>query len=120
MSLNERDLYILSSKTKRILVLNTTEAHMAELKVTAERVKEAAASCQDADRVLRKLFPEAFAPEPVLVVTRSDGALRVDGELLMARNSGNFAGRAIYLDGSHRWDIVKDNQGATCLVAYRQ
>ena len=31
-----------------------------ELKVTSEKVKEAAASCPQADAVLRKLFPEVF------------------------------------------------------------
>jgi hypothetical protein len=35
-----------------------------ELKVTDEKVKEAAASCPDARRVLQKLFPEVFV-EPV-------------------------------------------------------
>ena len=31
-----------------------------ELKITKEHVLEAAKSCPDADRILRKLFPEAF------------------------------------------------------------
>lgn len=32
-----------------------------ELEVTVEKVTEAAKTCPDADRVLRALFPEAFA-----------------------------------------------------------
>lgn len=31
-----------------------------DLKITDERVKEAAKNCPDADKVLRTLFPEAF------------------------------------------------------------
>ena len=36
---------------------------MTELKITKERVLEAAKSCPQADAVLKKLFPEAFADD---------------------------------------------------------
>lgn len=41
-------------------VNQSMEDVMKELKVTEERVREAAASCSTAKQVLEKLFPEAF------------------------------------------------------------
>lgn len=109
------------------------------LTITDERVKEAAAHCPDAKRVLEKLFPDTFVPQDEYMLvpnelgnTKDPCSFSVDGQPLsmvsvMARRcSGNFVGKGVYLACSTstnkaylklEWSIVKDNEGMSVLVA---
>lgn len=86
-----------------------------ELKITKERVLEAAKDCADAKRVLTKLFPEVFVADYVQV----DASLSIktkDGyNAITRRNGGHYVG-APYLGAAFDWAIIKDNEGMSVLV----
>ena len=109
------------------------------LTITDERVKEAAASCPDAKRVLEKMFPDVFVQQDEYMMvpnelTGEKSPFTVDGKPItllsaLARRSGaEFRGKGIYLcrvvypsHGTHPikldWSVVKDSQGESVLVA---
>lgn len=103
-------------------VVNTTDA----------KVKQAAASCPDAQRVLKQLFPDVFVNPTyddlgrVNVPTLQDqkGVIYGQGDLVRpiidVRRAGSHANKAVYLDQGLDWAIERDNSGYAVLVAYRK
>ena len=63
-------------------------------------------------------------PEERLVAVEIDeeGAFRLDGESrsLERRNTGEFAGKAIYLSSSFNYELGKDSEGSVCLVPLKK
>lgn len=98
---------------------------------TEEKVKAAAASCPDAKRVLKTLFPDVFSEDD----QRFDGegrlrfnhptingfiAIPIIGSIIEPRENGNLAKVSLYLNSTFTWSIVKDNHGKDCLVAHKK
>lgn len=84
-----------------------------ELKITKEKVLEAASRCKDAERTLRILFPEAFE----LFVPVTEDSITA---LIQVRETGKYQNRAFYLSGAYDWTLVKDELHAFCLVPTQQ
>ena len=96
-----------------------------ELKVTQERVLEAAKGCPDAQRVLQALFPEAFKAEHTNLELRFDNlkvASACNSNMLVAeiRGSSNpeYHHRALYVPNSIKASIEKD--GTTTVIVFRK
>ena len=91
-----------------------------DLKVTKERVLEAAKGCPDADRTLRKLFPEAFTHEIVKMELSLQGFKRAESphlSMVEVRPSGNLSGCLWLNSGGFDWSFEKDDIGGLCLIA---
>jgi hypothetical protein len=96
-----------------------------QLTVLQSRVQEAATSCPDAQRVLSKLFPEAFNDddEGPLQFRYGSAQVAVDGNYsvdITVRASGDLHNRGLWLSPNYIWSIVKDNQGASVLTARKR
>jgi hypothetical protein len=96
-----------------------------ELKVTDDKVREAAKSCPDAARVLKMLFPEAFKDDRYImrdiegIITFFD---RHGNKFqILPRASGEFAGRALLLPlTSHPYEWAIINDGSPLLTLRRK
>ena len=91
-----------------------------ELKVTKDRVVKAAASCGDAARVLKELFPEAFVDTQYQLDLPRDAQITLD-----RRNSGSLVGKGYFLhnlpysgikEGKYEWALELDSENETVLV----
>lgn len=94
---------------------------MKTLTVTDEAVKNAAAQCPDARRVLQTMFPEVFANPPIAwpfkeLLSSADG----ESAYIETRALGNYSGCGLYLSHNARWEIVKDDEGIQVLIARRK
>jgi len=108
-------------------------AESNELKVTKDKVLEVAKTCKDAARILKGLFPEAFAAdaeylyitEPSLESKAFGVHLLKDGPSsgwITTRVGANLARRGLYLPpiSGYQWTVVKDDSGADVLVARKK
>lgn len=90
-----------------------------DLAVNPERIRAAARSCPDADKVLRAIFPEAFESEaqsPYVAVSITRQELTLD-----MRRTGDLAEHGWYLNGERlRYAVVRDNQGFQVLVLKKE
>ena len=99
-----------------------------ELKVTKEKVLEAAKDCKDAERVLKTLFPEAFEDnkyfdlhpldENTLLFDNDKGRACgfSDGAFMQIRSNGEYAYKGFYLSLFYNWSIVEDSEHLQVLV----
>jgi len=104
-----------------------------ELKVTKEKVLEAAGGCKEAERALKILFPEAFEVDDKyfdLRPLKNSGHILFDFEKARAcgfhnnafvqiRNDGKYAYKGFYLSDKYDWKIVKDELGIQVLLPLR-
>lgn len=90
-----------------------------ELKVTIEKVREAAKSCPDASRVLKTLFPEAFIVK-ANHLPNINHMWKVDSKtglrMMAQRASGPYTGH-FYLDNGFSWEIKEEPYGTKTLVS---
>lgn len=99
-----------------------------ELKITKERVLEAASKCEDARRTLKTLFPEVFENDKYFDLSKlsmdgqflapqsEDEATKL-GIVLEIRNCGNLANKAFFLgDYGINWQLVRDDDDCLCLL----
>lgn len=101
-----------------------------ELKISKERVLEAASKCSTAKQTLETLFPEVFEEESkyfdltALIEGRyiifGDKESTIAGfhnnEFMHVRFGGKYDGKAFYLHGSYNWELVHDEFGCLCLL----
>jgi hypothetical protein len=94
---------------------------MSELKITKEKVLEAAKGCKDAEKVLKTLFPEVFEDDKYIDLktnelnfNRSYDKSELIG--LPIRTGGKYKNKSIYLNIQYDWEIVTDDEGSKCLV----
>lgn len=97
-----------------------------ELKITDDRVREAAKGCPDAERVLKTLFPSVFEDQDVLKTNGLNPTAKQihffgpheSPIVIQNRTSGNFINRGFYLSTIHgyKWRIVIDNADQQVLV----
>lgn len=83
---------------------------MDELKITKEKVLEAASKCSQAKETLKTLFPEAFEDDKKFI----NNILKN----IEIRKTGNFREKSIYLPFSDKIDytIIKDDHNILCLI----
>lgn len=92
---------------------------MSELKITKEKVLEAANKCSEAKKVLETLFPEAFDE---YIILDYKGSMICNNYDIMAcvRGAGKYENKAIYLNKEYDWDMRKDDLGELCLIPTRK
>ena len=97
-----------------------------ELKITKERVLEAASGCSTAKNTLMKLFPEVFEDEKYIDLKgvetsylRSTGSFTPsflsEGNIAI-RTGGEYSHKAFLLDSEYDWRVLKDDQGFLLLL----
>ncbi|HOV34615.1 MAG TPA: hypothetical protein PLS56_01315 [Candidatus Dojkabacteria bacterium] len=104
-----------------------------ELKVTKEKVLEAASKCSTARETLKTLFPEAFEEEywldlSKLKVEPSDNTQIFIGSsvlqatsdkstsLIEIRRLGEFKDKGFFLSTAFDWEIVTEREGLKVLI----
>lgn len=92
---------------------------MPELKITAEKVKAAAAQCPDAANVLKQLFPEVFVDEKpqYIEVTESKTFDVRSGSYSLSnlRHKGYYL-PVFYKHNDYEWAVERDDKGCDVLV----
>ena len=105
------------------------------VQTTDDKVKQTAASCPDAKRVLSTLFPNVFV-DPIyddqgrVKFTDDSGKIGLpNGHYIESRRSGgsgylstkpNLSGVSLYLHNQFDWAIEIDAAGEHCLVTHRK
>lgn len=102
--------------------------------ITTENILAAAKKCPQAKQTLEVMFPEAFKEndyfdlrklklikgdrEDLIFQNESslDAGFNTGSWFFQIRNSGEYSGKAFYLDGSVMWELKKDIEGDLCLV----
>ena len=80
-----------------------------DLKITSEKVLEAAKSCPDAKRVLAALFPDAFRPPATDFLLGFRAHHTPDGALIMKQSE--LIKGYIWLDGRFDWTLERGGPG---------
>lgn len=102
-----------------------------DLKITKEKVLEAASKCSIAKETLKTLFPEAFKENRHFNLSKLpsrpfsyDASLEAgfkDNGFLQVRATGANAGIGFFLDNAYDWEMVIDNDnGCYCLIPKRK
>ncbi len=108
-----------------------TNKNMDELKITKEKVLEAAAKCSTAKATLQTLFPEVFEEDKYFDLTKlskiqffdNDDCIRAgftSNSAIQVRTGGTYAFKGFYLTNSCNWEIVKDEVNDTVLIPTRK
>lgn len=104
---------------------------MTELKITKEKVLEAAAKCSTAKATLQTLFPEVFKEEKYFDLTKLSKTHFLDNDdcikagfssntVLQIRTGGTYAFKGFYLSNIYDWKIVQDEVNDTVLIPTRK
>lgn len=94
---------------------------MNELKITKEKVLEAAEKCSEAKKVLEALFPEAFDDGVVLKQQGYDIAdVKTNNIVMYIRGGGEYAHKALFLNDVYNWEIKRDSSDDLCLIPTRK
>ena len=84
-----------------------------DLKITQEKVLEAAAKCSNAKRILETLFPECFAADSNIIFSKD--CIEIDGTPAITREYAyglpTFKGRSLHLESNFSWELHKDELG---------
>lgn len=98
-----------------------------ELKITKERVLEAAGKCTDAKRILRTLFPEAFVTENIMKDGRFHGVAIFGSStssdnkaMIEIRGTGDYVNRAFWLNSQFDWKIEQQAGGITLIPTKKE
>jgi hypothetical protein len=91
-----------------------------ELRITKDRVIEAANECPDATKVLKTLFPEAFSKKLQVGYYKQSSdlhALTIDNQIaIQLRTIGRLADKSLFLSNLFTWRLEQDEFGITCLI----
>lgn len=94
-----------------------------ELKITKDKVLDAASKCSTAKATLQILFPEAFAEDPIISNGRMFGKelfgnplMGSDRAMIEIRASGSYKNKAFWLNEEFRWIIIEDTDGSQIIV----
>lgn len=110
---NGTKMYCLLQKCGHLNGKNWIIKNMGELKITKEKVLEAAAKCSTAKEVLSTIFPEIFVQDKSVKVYRE---LKDNEELICCRLSGEYEEKAFCLEDEYNWEIKRDSRNALCLI----
>ena len=93
------------------------EKGMSEIKITKERILEAAKGCSQAKPTLKTLFPEVFKDDKYINIPSNCGRIHCNGGIIIERRSGgDYGNKGFYLGKSVNWEIVKDSAGYNMLL----
>lgn len=103
-----------------------------ELKITKEKILEAASKCSTAKEILKTLFPEVFENNKYFDLDRletselknigifseksSIEAGFKDNSFLEIRNCGYYRNKGFYLSSKYDWTLIKDSNSELCLI----
>ena len=103
-----------------------------DLKITEERVREAAESCPDVERVMKQLFPEVFENKSRVKVRIAGHSLSMhnpdtqpghslsmhnpDTQLGAVRANGPLADQCFWLSENFHWELSRDDVGSLILM----
>lgn len=87
-----------------------------ELKITKEKVLEAAQKCSKAKETLKSLFPEVFEDDKSVDVGSVVGKSFFNNDFLTVRRGGEYRYKGFYLTPKYNWEIIKDSKGELVLV----
>ncbi len=90
-----------------------------ELKITKDKVLQAAAKCSTAKATLETLFPEAFEGDKKVVFEKFTGIKDINGERLIENRFGSQA-ECVWLNGDFEWKIEKAGNGGYLLIPTRK
>lgn len=100
---------------------------MDELKITKERVLEAADKCGDAKRILKTLFPEAFVTDGIMRNGRFHGfaifgsSTSSDNKAVIEiRGTGDHTNKAFWLNSAFDWKIENQGGGITLIPTKKE
>lgn len=109
-----KDLYLLKEDCEIITKTND----MSELKITKEKVLEAAAKCPTAKETLKTLFPEFFEKEALPIEIKNNIVYVKDKPFVIGvRIGGKYLNRGLFLNENYKWEIVKDEGDNLVLIA---
>ena len=97
-----------------------------KLDVESDKVLEAAESCPDASRVLRKLFPKVFERQDLTrnlipIRIREHEKLLSDRGEVQVRNDGAYKGFGIYFSGARVTpEIIMEGAGGGVVIFHRK
>ena len=98
------------------------------------KIKKAAKTSEQADKMLRTLFPEVFEEDKYFDLSKldtmpkicSEGDIFTNGSsvkagffgstFLQIRSGGKYKNKAFYLYSAYNWEIIKDDSSLLCLV----
>jgi hypothetical protein len=105
-----------------------------KLKITKEKVLEAASKCETAKETLKTLFPEVFEDDKYFDLCQLNRYRREDGRwflfskkqaqyagfnnecFMQVREMSSLKGISFYLDDAYNWEMTRDNEGITVLI----
>jgi len=88
-----------------------------ELKITKDRILEAASKCSTAKETLKTLFPEVFVEDKsVFVCDFSPIRFMNSSHVICRRTGGKNEYKAIVLPDIYNWEVIKDEHGILCLI----
>ena len=90
-----------------------------ELKITKDKVLQAAAKCSTAKATLETLFPEAFEGDKKVVFEKFTGIKDINGERLIENRFGSQA-ECVWLNSDFKWKIEKAGNGGYLLIPTRK
>lgn len=87
-----------------------------ELKITKERILEAASKCSQAKETLKTLFPEVFSQDVFLTPLpggsgtdfNSRDVAGKDTNIIQVRVGGDYDRRAFWLNTNYKWQLVNE------------
>jgi hypothetical protein len=89
---------------------------MTELKITKERILEAASKCSTAKETLKTLFPEVFQQSVDFSDLPNISLLGSEYPKIEPRFFGEFAGKGLWLDDCYDWEIKTDKKNQRILI----
>lgn len=119
------DLYNRSYYPKSQFEIVNEQQNMEELKITKEKVLEAASKCPQSKETLKTLFPDVFEDDKYIDLSCSTGTLKcIDGKTpkfildgnISIRTFRSYEYKSFYLSSSYNWEIKKDSVGTLCLI----
>lgn len=90
-----------------------------ELKITKEKVLEAASKCSDAKRTLEVLFPEAFESDYLKLNYTDKGIVNSDGELI-TEHPWHPERAQIYIKAAYKVELIPGIVGGTYIKITRK
>lgn len=108
------DFDCLSAFSKKLF--KKVEDNNMELKITKEKVLEAAQKCSKAKETLKTLFPEVFEDDKSVDVGSVVGKSFFNNDFLTVRADYEYQQKGFYLTHKYNWEIIKDSQGKLVLV----
>ena len=108
----------------------TNENKMEDLKITKDRILDAAANCPIAKETLKRIFPEVFEDDKYFDLKKlspcndrfivsndlAKGAGFSDQHFMTIAEEGEYKGKGFYINDDYNWEIKRSHRGNSYLV----